>query len=218
MAAFDSADLLARLRTFTGRDSDDELLTEPLGYELLADAQRAAVLDIAARVPHAMMGAPVLLTSADGGSTYTFGTDDDGNAAFVVGHCEVYARDGGQTLYASSYGDGEGDFVIEGDRIRIPRGQSRTFTTGPYARFQKVPLLLNASVAPVLKPVWGRMVIVYGAWQRFAAIAGLRDDRQPQELYDRELGKILLDLKTQFSTYGYPAGLRARQPWWEDLD
>lgn len=217
MAAYDSADLLARLRTFTNRPSDDELLTDALGYELLADAQRGLVLDVAARVPNAMMGAPVLLTSSDGGYTYTFGTDDDANDAFVVGHCEVYASDGGAPLYASSYGDGEGDFVIEGDRIRIPRGQARSFSVGPYARFQKVPLTLSASVAPVFTPVWGRMAIVYGAWQRFCAVGQYRDDRQPQELYERELSKIMLALKTQFTTYGFPAGLRARRPWWETV-
>lgn len=219
MASYDSADLLARLRTFTGRpDSDDELLTDALGWELLADSQRALVLDVAARVPHANMAAPVLLTSADGGYTYTFGTDDDANAAFVVGHCEVYAKSDGRELYASTYGDGEGDFVIEGDKIRMPRGKARTFSFGPYARFQKVPLTLSASVQPVFKPVWGRQAIVYGAWQRFCAVGGFRDDRQPQELYDRELQKILLSLKTQFATYGYPAGIRQLRPWWESID
>ena len=114
-------------------------------------------------------------------------------------------------------GSMENAVVIEGDRIRIPRGTTRSFTLGPYARFQKVPLTLSASVAPVFKPVWGRMAIVYGAWQRFCAVGQYRDDRQPQELYERELGKIMLSLKTQFTTQSFPAGLRARRQWWETV-
>lgn len=218
MAVYDSADLLQRLRDLSGRPATDELLTDTLGYTLLADAQRQVVLDIAARVPQHLMGPPTLLTSTDGGYTYTFGSDDDGNAAFVVGHCEVYARDGGQQLVASSYGDGEGDFVIEGDRIRIPRGQSRTFTLGPYARYVKVPLLLNASVQPILKPVWGRQAIVYGALMRFAALGLMRDDKAWGEWYNDELARILLSIRSAFLTQGAPASLRQRRPWWESLE
>lgn len=218
MSAYDSADLLGRLRTFCNRPSDDELLTDTLGYQLLADGQRRLVLDVAARAPGALLSAPTLLTSADGGYTYTFGTDDDSNDAFVVGHCEVYARDGGQELFASSYGDGEGDFVIEGDRIRIPRGQARTFTTGPYARFVKVPLLLSATVAPTFAPVWGRQAIVYEAWRLFCGIGQLRDDQIAEQFYQGELGRILLAIRTAFSTQHAPAGLKQRRPWWESLE
>ena len=218
MATFDSADLLDRLYTKVRRPTTDEHLTSTLGYQLLSEAQIDAAQDLVTRAPQAMMGAPLLLTSADSGVTYTFGTTLSGARVFPVGHVEVYALIDGQELYASTYGDREGDFVIEGDAIRMPGNTARTFASGPYARACTIAITLDGSTAPTLKPEWLRPLIVTKAAEKYARIGGLMDERPFTQEYQMDLSRALLTLKTQFKNRNSPASLRSRRRWWETLD
>jgi len=197
MAKWDSAALLSKLRTKLHRPTADELATTPLLYELLTEAEGEVMAEVTALAPTSQMGAPVLLTSADGGVTYTFGTDDDGERVFPLA-CEVYATAGGHELHASSW-DATGDFVVEGDRIRMPRNEAVTFDSGPYARFVRADNTISASSEPILKPPPARMLIVLKAAIKFAGIGSLRDPQPWQEEYDAAFRRWITVMRTQFA-------------------
>ena len=121
-----------------------------------------------------------------------------------------------------------GDYILEGNRIRWPNGQRRTFgSTGPVARFITPPTEISASVEPALKPAFARILLVHRACVKWARRGGLRD---PQPFLDQEaeawLGApengvmgILGALRTQANF----SGLQAVAPhdveaWWRGMD
>jgi hypothetical protein len=185
MTLFASADLLSDFDFFANRTDNDASLVDAQKYRLLTLAQQDVTQSIAAVFPRLMMGAPVLMTTTDGGYTYTLPTtDEDGAAETPFGHAEVYLQStGGIELFGSSYGGGWGDFVFEGNTLRVPRGQSRTITGGPYMRYVEMPGTLNELNQPTLKPPMARPLIVYRALILWANRGGLRDPRPFQELY-----------------------------------
>lgn len=195
--AWDSASLLSKLRTKLHRPSSDELATTALLYDLLTEAENEVIAEIATLSPQSQMGAPVLLTSADSGVTYTFGTDGNGDAVFPLA-CEVYAQVNGRELLASSW-NATGDFVIEGDRIRMPGNVAQTFDSGPYARFVRADNTISASSEPVLKPAPARILIVLKAAIKFAGIGGLRDPQPWEEEYQAAFRRWITVMRTQFA-------------------
>ena len=131
------------------------------------------------------MTAPALMTSADSGATYAVGTDAEGATIYPFGHAEVYAQAAnGQEMYGSNYASYDGDFVFEGGKIRVPAGNTRTFTSGPYIRYVALPpQTLSASVSSVLQPKQLRILTVYRALVLWANTGGHRDPRPFEEMY-----------------------------------
>lgn len=197
MATWDSADLLSRVRRYINRPTDDELVTDAFVYALLTEAQTEVLAEIATLAPLAQMGAPVLLTTTDSGVTYTFGTDANGHAVFPLA-CEVYGTVEGRELRACSWLSW-GDFVIEGDKIRMPGNRALTFDDGPYARFVRADASISASIEPILKPAPARILLVYKALIAFAAVGGLRDPSPWEEKYVAAWKTWLTAMRTQFA-------------------
>ncbi len=213
MADWDSADLLARTKRYINRPATDELVTSPFVYALLTEAQTEVLGELAALAPLSQMGAPVLLTSADGGVTYTFGTDANGHAIFPLA-CEVYGTVNGRELKACSW-TSWGDFVVEGDKIRMPGNVAQTFDSGPYARFVRADASISDSIEPILKPAPARILLVYKALLKFAAIGGLRDPAPWQEGYDRAWKTWLPAIRAQFADSTGVANEDLEMPaWW----
>jgi hypothetical protein len=224
VAEYDSVTLYERFKMYQRRPEQDEKLDSDGVYALLSDAQQQVVVEIANHVPHMLLGPPTQMVTADNGLTYTFGTDGDGDNIFPIGSVEIAARNGRSTLYASAYADGSLDYVLEGDRIRMPRGRARTFTSGPYARFITPPPEITAVVQPMarIKPKSARMLIVYRALVNWANLGGELDPRPFEEMYHRLLWGDGMDVglmytwKTQHSTQQYAANWKAYfERWWE---
>lgn len=152
-------------------------------YDLLTEAEAEVVAEIATHWPRLLMSAPVLLTSADSGLTYTFGTDAAGDPKVPFGHTEIYGRNGGYELFASTYAGGEGDLVFEGTKLRATSARARTFSSGPYARFVATPVALSASQASMIPYKPARMLLVYRACEKFCNLGGFRDPSPFQEMY-----------------------------------
>src|SRR3990167_6226914 len=174
MANFGSADLLSRVKALLNRPSTDEAITDAQYYVMAGDAQRRVVSLLAFHAPEAMYGAPTLLTTADSGATYTFGTDADGANISPIGHIELReSKTGAMIPPASEWDISTLAYLFESDKIRWPGQKTRTFADGPYARFVTMPGLLNASTATTLKPLYARELIVYDAAERPAVRVGL---------------------------------------------
>jgi hypothetical protein len=222
MSLFGSADLLSDFKFMANRSANDASLDDAQIYRLLTLGQQAVVSDVAAVFPRVMMGAPVAMTTVDGGTTWQLpGLDDDGEVITPFGHAEVYATSpNGAELYGSSYAGWSGDFVFEGRFLRVPAGQTRQFTNGPYMRYVAMPGHLNAATAPTLSPPNLRPLIVYRALEMWANRGGTRDPRPYQELYAQAWsGKglpgsagLLGLLHTQYRN-GYDAAMQG-VGWW----
>lgn len=167
MTLWTSAYLLAQLKQHAKLPTATEW-TDAILYNYLQEAQELVYEEIAAHVPEAIMTGPTLLTTADGGYSYTFGTDADGDNIAPLGQVEIRESKAGAVLIPAADFDQAGDFVMYGDRIRFPGQVSRTFSDGPYARFVSPPGLLDASTQPTLKPKRARKLIVYRALVLFA--------------------------------------------------
>jgi len=174
VADYDSADLLARFKRYQRRPTADEKLDTAGVYTLLSEAQAWLVGEIASHCPQMLLGAPVVMTTPDSGLTYEFGDDAAGDPIFPP-YAEVYATAQGREMYATTFSRGTGDFVIEGDRIRVPNG--RTGTATPYARFITPATAISASVEPIarIKPKDARLIIVWKALENWCAVGGEMD-------------------------------------------
>jgi hypothetical protein len=214
VADWDGPDLLARFQ-LRGQWPTQGAgpITDIQIYQLLSDAQYDLYQDYAAHFPSILMGTPTQLTTADGGVTYTFGTDAGGDPIFPLA-CEVYAQVDGRALYASSFGNSAGDFVIEGSRIRAPQNVARSYNVGPIARWVTMPAAISATVGPTLQPKHARILIVLKALIKWANIGGIRDPQPYLEEYGDAWNRLLIALKTQFATRMQPAAVRDSRPIW----
>ena len=180
MATFDSADLLARFRYTIGRPTVDEELSDTEAYRLLSQAQEQVTDELAGHLPTVNYAAPELMTSSDGGYTYTTAHD-------AIGNMEVLPDLSSTPLRCGMYSDGGADFTQEGPRtIRMTVGRTRTFANGPYARYVRAdPEQLSAGVNPVLQPERARILIVYAAAELWALRGGMRDPEPYRRMYLR---------------------------------
>lgn len=222
MAVFDVADCLSRIAIELNRPSTDEALPSSVLYGFLQRGQERAFGDLSVRIPNKQWSDPVLLTTADGGLTYTFGTDaglpTNYQAIAPEGHIELYpslAAIPSAPLLESV------DFIMEGTLIRSLGHYPRTYPNGPYARFLYAPGVVDGTTGVLtLRPVFARMLIVWDA----CASACRRLKRDPSVYdsgdlhtgtgwYQRDLRAVLLRMRNQADTEGVGAGQGASGDW-----
>jgi hypothetical protein len=219
MAYETSAELLAGFKFFAMRPATDESLTDAQAYVLLSKGQEKCYEMFAVHFPEILYGVPYLMTSADSGATYTFGT-----SVFPYGSVEIRASRNGNLLIPTTDW-GEGDYVWEGDNIRIPNGKTRTFSGGPYARFITAPVDISGSQEPTLIPKMARALIMYYALYLWAERGGGVNQADPSRFLGMfqsawsgdpripgDMG-ILTVLKKQGHGMGMEAG-DVQQPFW----
>lgn len=215
-----SAGLLDRFLTYLGRGTAgvmqaDELWTSDRSYTWLADAQESVFADLAPIAPHAFVGAPVQLVTSDGGITYTFPA-----SGYPFGHVEVYAQEsGGRMLYATTYGNAGGDFVLEGGIIRTPGNRARTYVTGPWGRATTFPARLSSTQQPSLSPDQARELILFKALENAAEVSNGAMDPTPWAMkYAQARQRWVTLWQTQYATQGMAALTSPNGPWWLGLD
>jgi hypothetical protein len=181
---YSSADLLQRYIDMAQRPTTESASADfrALAFRLMTEAQSEWITHFAAIVPDVVRSSPLKMESTDGGYTYEF-RDSLGNGVFPIGHVEIRASRTGPVLTPCSDTAVMGDYVPEGYRIRIPNGQMRTFTEGPYARAVLPPGPITEDVEPTLQPPFARVLIVYRALSKWARRGGMRD---PQPFLDME--------------------------------
>ena len=220
---YGSADLLAMCKEKAGRPAVDMQMTDDAWYRLLSEAQDMLLIEIASRVPSALNQQFARLETTDGGVTYTFGNDVYGEPLLPLGHVEIWAREtGGRVLFASSYEDRGGDFVIEGTRIRSPAGLPRQYSDGPYARWTGVAPAITSTVQPIINPRPMRVLLVYYAVMLWAERGQRRDPIPWAQAFRREwlgdptTGQMgwCAQLQLRFATAMVPARGRADISWW----
>ena len=206
MALFDSADLLARLRLALNRPTSDEAMSDADCYSFLTEAQQDVAQRIAFECPEEMYGALTLLTTADSGATYTFGTDADAAAICPMGRILLLASKTGPEIPPGDDNSGSTSaFIFEDDKIRWPGAKTRTFADGPYARFVTPPGLLSAAVAPVI-PKPARGMLPYKAAAMAASLRLGLNGAPFEEEYEKRWFTYLATAKTKYRSQTSAAG------------
>ncbi len=187
-------------------------------YRFLTAAQDEVYTDIFSRFPDFGYSTPVLLTSANGGLTYTFGLDAAGDPIQPTGATEIYPSL--SAIPDSPLMPGT-DFLFERGLLRFPGGRTRTFPSGPYARFVADPgVAIALAVDPQLQPKRARMLLVYKALQQFAARPGSGSDPSVWEAeYNKQLNKLYLRFSTNYNRQGaQAAGANGEAVWYYSGD
>lgn len=227
MAEFDTADLVQQFKEDANRPATDQSTTgtgaDSIIFRYLTRADRHWVGRIAAVAPHFMYGDPVLLATADGGYTYTFGLDSAGNPITPIGHFELREARDGRLLVPGAEFDPDADFTFEGNKIRWPRNVARTFTNGPYARFvTRGPEITGVGVQPTLRPTWARALLVPRALVYYAR--RMKQDPTPWLQAEMELWRgdpaagvhgILAQLRTAAQGEG---SYSSEDVWWRGIE
>lgn len=186
MANWDSADLLARCKVHAKRPAIDAGTTDLNWYVLLGDAQLAMYRLISVHAPGVLVEAPIKMTSSDSGVTYYFKDEDDGTTVTPMGPVEIYDNLSRPPLRPGTFWSKAGDYVQEGDHVRMPGNKARTFGDGfPKSRHINPPGLIASGTAPTLKPDDARELIVFKALILWANRGGRRDPRPYQDDWNR---------------------------------
>lgn len=208
MAVWDSADLLAKFRTEIRQTAATDFPLDADGYMLLSVAQSVVLGQLSIVVPDSQYGAPFALTTADGGFTFTFGVDADGANIFPLGEFELYrtlnaVADSGMQPFT--------EFLVEGDRIRIPGNLAYQGPgVAPFCRMLTPSLSISAAAQPVVKPKQARQAIVYEAARHYFAITGNSGQRdEMQGNFDREFDTWMVAMRDQADGMEAQAGTGA---------
>jgi hypothetical protein len=207
-----SPDLLRRCKQHARRPATDTSVTDDIWYDWMTEAQTEVFHDLFSRYPALQTSAAILMTSSDGGYTYTFGTDIDGDPLFPMGFAEIFPNL--RSIPDSPLVPGS-DYEVEGYLIRIPNGRTRTFADGPYARFVTMPdQAVNDDTNPLLYPKEARILLVWKALASWARRSGSGADPNVYEAkYQEGLNRLWIKLATTFNTVG-PFTYR----WWSGPD
>lgn len=203
-----SSDLLARFNKLAGRPTVDAI-SDPDKYQYIADAEQYVINRIASIKPSVLYGAPAALTTADGGLTFTFGTDGNGYSLFPMGRARIFPSLSAIPGYAWNPGI---DYLDEGVQIRMP---NNTPYAGTLYWYGITPTQqISASVQPVLMPPSIRMLNVIEAVKNFAESANVRNANLADRMtvrFEREFGNAMTLLRKHFASGG---GLgRLLMPW-----
>lgn len=149
-------------------------MTDANFYSLLSEAQAHWYSVYAAQAPYVLMGAPTLLSTADTGLTYTFGSS--------VTPLAVDVFDGNfRLLRPGATWDATADYIWAGNKIRFPKNIRKPGTY--YATWVAPPGIIDATTDPTLVPEHTRILLVYHAVALWATRGGMRD---PSPFWDAE--------------------------------
>lgn len=186
MATFDVADCVAHIRRYCRIPDVTEYPSADDLYTFLRDAENRVKHELGSVAPEVLYNAPTLLTSADGGYTYTFGTDSGSNAIAPIGHVRLFASK--QHIPFEPLESGI-EYVWEGTKVRMVQNAPRTFADGPYAQWIAPTLVIDGSSNTMTLPVQLRMLAVHDACQRYAMSGGVLDPTPYEKAYTEEFSR-----------------------------
>lgn len=208
MADWDGPDLLARVQRYSLEPATSQLTTEDDWYAILTEAESYVKPVLAVHIPHRMLSENglVLLTAAADNKTFSFPGLAAGEMPLAV---ELYPSLSADRMLAASYDDPAGDFVWEGDQIRIPLNRSRAFTNGaPYARYIAPPGTIDASHESTILPKHLRLLDVFWALYLWAS----RTPGQDPAVYESMFQKGMFGNPLIAGDAGLVGALKLKEP------
>lgn len=214
MAYLDSADIIRRAKLRLNRPASDTAFTASVAddilYDFATEEQDELTKLCATFIPDALLTAPTALTSADGGYTYTFGTDTDSANIFALGHFQVFSVRADIPDNPLVPGI---DFTVEGTKIRMPNNVPRSFGDGgPWAQTVN-PSNVMASGTPPTIPKILRLCLVARVASRGAKRLGLDPSDHDSDANDAWLS-VLAAVKSQAMSKGGATMQDRPRSWW----
>jgi hypothetical protein len=203
MPLWDGPYMLGQFNRLAARPEADQI-SDSVKYTWLSEGQNEVIADIAARQPEALYPVAALpMISADGGKTWTYGTDSEGNPIFPMGKVRIYL----QQTAAPGVPLSEGfDYMNEGNRIEIPYGR-----TSPQLFWRGItpPVKIDATTPPILNPPPARLLITLCAVKNFGQAGNINPElgAQMTEMWSREFPRWMLVYRTQYASGGALAPL-----------
>lgn len=157
-----------------GRPATSDAIGDPVKYGFLADGQDSVLTEIAGIVGKVLYGAPIAMTTADSGLTWTFGTDGNGYPLVPLS-AHVYPSLNAIPDYPWNPGQ---DYLDEGSTIRMMNNIPYSGTL--YWQGVTPPQQISATVQPILNPPAARILIVIRAVQQYADEAARNPDLSGQ--------------------------------------
>lgn len=199
-----SADLLSRFNVLAGRPNTTpttDAIPDTTKYQYLADAEQFVFDRIASIAPKTLYSAPQSLTTADGGMTFTYGTDGNGYPLFPIGRTRIYpnlsAIPGGAWIPNI-------DYLDEGVQIRMP---NQVPYGGSLYWYGVTPIgQMSDTVQPILNPPAARMLIAIDAVKNFAESANVRNANLADRMetrFEREFAIQMTLLRKHVSSDGW---------------
>ena len=167
-ATWDSAYLLSMFNRKAGRPSSGDTIDDLSKYQRLSESQNRVVAMLSGIMPQVLYPSAIpTLTTADGGYTFTFGTDANGYNIAPMGKAGIY--DNLASIPYFPWVDGV-QYLDEGTRIRIPN--NGTYSGTLWWRGITPPADIDATHQPALFPEASRELIVMDAVRQFAGEPG----------------------------------------------
>lgn len=216
MALYDSADCVRRAKLRLNRPAVDEAFTvsatDDVWYDLATEAQDELIDRFATYNPDAMWPDPAVLSTADLGLTYTFGTDTDGANIFALGRFRVYLT--AQDVPDFPLTEGV-DYTIEGTKLRMPNAQPQSFADGgPYVQFVAPGNVITSATQPTVPKVARRALISLTAAKGAERLRDSSLAAEQQAHYENDWNQINAAIKTQGFGKGGPKLSYRERSWW----
>jgi len=199
MAKWDGPYMLGAFNRHAGRPASDQIADETK-YVWLSEAQNEVVADIAARMPEVLYTPSAIpMTTTDGGRTFSYGTDADGNPIFPMGKTRIFTQ---LTAVPEAAWVPGFDYLDLGWRIEIPN--NRTYAGPLYWRGIAPPPDITATSPPVIMPPPARELITFTAVKNFGQAGNINPDLAAlaTELWSRSFPRWMLTFKTQYASGG----------------
>lgn len=211
-ALYSSTDLARRIKLRLGRPTTDAAFTvsaaDDVLYDFLTEAQSRLTLMLASYTPDALWTVPTALVSEDGGYTYGFGDDTDGEAIFALGQFRLYAQ---RSDIPDTPLEPGVDFVVDGLLLRTPNFTARTYSDGgPWCQYVAPSNVITATTQPTV-PKLARPALISGAIAAGAAARVGLDPSMHEDRFLREWADILTALRTQ--AFAKSGQARTTQRW-----
>ena len=206
---YESSDMLRWFDRWAGRNASSDTISPAVKFDYLADAQDYVIQRIAAVSAKTLFAAPYQLTTADGGLTFTYGTDANGYALFPMGQTGIYPTT--SSIPGGAWTPGV-DYLDEGTTIRMPNAVPYTGTLFAYG-LQMAPRM-SQDVQPVLMPPSIRMLIPRRAVAMFAESGNIRNEALANRMsveFEKEFGDTMTLLRKHVKTSGTMG--RMLMPW-----
>ncbi len=207
-----SSKLLTKCKQLARRPAVDAEMDDDEWYDYLTQGQQEAYAMFGIHFPESLMGAPTKMT--DSGDSKVFYFNSDGTL-YPFGQVEIRASRTKALLIPGPEWDSQADYTWEGNQIRIPDNQTRSFPDGaPYARYISPPGTINGQTEPTLQPDLARVLIAHFAVRQWAIKSpGEREEERRSKEAEHEWSRIRDMLKTSLFGAGM-ATIPAEQPWY----
>jgi hypothetical protein len=187
---FTTADLVSRVRRYLPNPQNTDFPSTTDVYAVMQEATQEFARDLLQPCPWLGMQAPALMTTSDGGLTWQYGTDADGNPISPLGATSIYRRREDVQDFPLACGT---DYYDEGTQIRMPanRADPISYPDGaPYFYGNTPQVYVDGTHNPNVNPVDIRIAIVWKTTENLLIALGA-DETKAAGKYAQLLYKIV---------------------------